>query len=442
MRRRDVHMATNIYSPTKGKPHLTCFNNIFSNNEFISIGLLFSLPVHTYLLTCETGYWSIFIYVYMRGCAKCHVYFSTFVFANESWFCLCRVLSFIFYWFGMVLRKLTIPERWQAVGMHSDGFSNRSVADHFRVNHSISVRLVQRFRQTGNVTDRRRASRPRQATPREDRIISRRAWQRLFSTVGALRGNLTFGGHISTHTVIRRLHHQGMRARWPIKRPQLTLRHRHARFDWSHDNLGWTIRTWRRVHWSDESRFLLHSTDGRARVWRQRNTSFQDNHILGTTAFEGGGVTVWDCSPFDCNLDLYVLDGNRTGQKYRDNVLAPRIVPHFDNPASGYRLMFMDDNARPHRARIVYFLQQEAVQTITWPAMSPDMKHIEHVWDFIGRKINQRNPKCQNVDELITAVLCEAWWGVLQNFTISAVDILVINFDNLHIRTIDAFKGS
>ena len=26
-------------------------------------------------------------------------------------------------------------------------------------------------------------------------------------------GNLAFGGHISTRTVIRRLHHQGMRAR-------------------------------------------------------------------------------------------------------------------------------------------------------------------------------------------------------------------------------------
>jgi hypothetical protein len=83
-----------------------------------------------------------------------------------------------------------------------------------------------------------------------------------------------------------------MRARRPIKRPQLTLRHRHARFDWSHDHLGWTIRTWRRVHWSDESRFLLRPSDGRARVWRQRNTSFQDNHILGTTAFEGVCVTV------------------------------------------------------------------------------------------------------------------------------------------------------
>jgi hypothetical protein len=49
------------------------------------------------------------------------------------------------------------------------------------------------------------------------------------------------------------------------------------------------------------------------------------------------------------------------------------------------------------RARIVqHFLQQEAVQTIPWPAMSPDMNPIEHEWDLIVGKINQRNPKCQN----------------------------------------------
>jgi transposase len=35
------------------------------------------------------------------------------------------------------------------------------------------------------------------------------------------------------------------------------------------------------------------------------------------------------------------------------------------------------------------------------------MNPIEHVWDFIGRKINQRNPKCQNIDELRTAILQE-----------------------------------
>jgi hypothetical protein len=56
-------------------------------------------------------------------------------------------------------------------------------------------------------------------------------------------------------------------------------------------------------------------------------------------------VSVWGCFSFDCKLDLYVLDGNLTGQKYRDNVLAPRVVPHFDNHALADRPMFMDDNA-------------------------------------------------------------------------------------------------
>jgi transposase len=247
----------------------------------------------------------------------------------QSATCTFQHLCLRTVWYGAA--KIKIPERWQAVGMHNGGFSHRRVADHFRVNHSIIVRLMQRFRQTGNVTDRPRAGRPRKTTPREDRLISKRAWQRPFSTAGALRGNLAFGGHISTRTVIRRLHHQGMRAQRPMKRLQLTLRHRHARFDWSHDHLGWTIRT---------------------------------------TAFGGGGVTVWGCFSFDCKLDLYVLDGNLTGQIYRDNVLAPRVVPHFDNHALAERPMCMDDNARLHRTRIVqHFLQQGAAHTIPWPAM-------------------------------------------------------------------------
>jgi hypothetical protein len=35
--------------------------------------------------------------------------------------------------------------------------------------------------------------------------------------------------------------------------------------------------------------------------------------ISGTSAFGGGGVTVWGCFSFDCKLDLYVLDGNLIG---------------------------------------------------------------------------------------------------------------------------------
>jgi hypothetical protein len=55
----------------------------------------------------------------------------------------------------------------------------------------------------------------------------------------------------------------------------------------------------------------------------------------------------------------------------------------------------------------------------------------------------------QKWDSLRTAILQE-WQQfpqerrgvVLQNFTINAADILVIDFYALHIRTIDAFKSS
>ena len=84
--------------------------------------------------------------------------------------------------------------------------------------------------------------------------------------------------------------------------------------------------------------------------------------------------------------------------------------------------------------------------------MSPDMNPIEHVWDFIGRKIYQRNPKCQNIDELRTAILQE-WQQfpqerlrcLVRSMTRRVTELhnkRVIDFYALHICTIDAFKSS
>ena len=50
-----------------------------------------------------------------------------------------------------------------------------------------------------------------------------------------------------------------------------------------------------------------------------------------------------------------------------------------------HHLMFQQDNARPHVARIrTQFLEAKNVPVLARPAYSSDMSPIEHVWDVIG----------------------------------------------------------
>ena len=114
---------------------------------------------------------------------------------------------------------------------------------------------------------------------------------------------------------------------------------------------------------------------------------------------------MFGCISHDCKLDLVTIQGNLTGDQYIRDVLQAVVVPHFDNHPLATRLVYTDDNARPHRSRAVTsYLQSEAVTSVPWPPMSPDVNPIEHIWDMLCRRIQARELPVQNVRQLEAAL--------------------------------------
>ncbi|GFV89903.1 transposable element Tcb2 transposase [Trichonephila clavipes] len=107
------------------------------------------------------------------------------------------------------------------------------------------------------------------------------------------------------------------------------------------DSFNDTSRYWQKVVFSDESRFVLGTADNRVRVWRRPG-------------------------PF-----LNGLPG----------------------------AIFQQDNARPPTASVAQdFLC--LFQTLLWPARSPDLSPVDHVWDQLKRQM----PSCHSVHDLEFAV--------------------------------------
>ena len=176
----------------------------------------------------------------------------------------------------------------------------------------------------------------------------------------------------------------------------LSARHRAAR--------------WAKVLFSDESRFNLTHHDDRIRSFRRRGERIADNCLIERDRFGGGSVMVWGGIMGRRKTNLIVVQGNLNAQGFINQILQPEPVPFLQRHGPA---ILMHDNARLHVARICrQLLNRNNVNVLPWSAVSPDMNPVEHIWDYLGRKVRARG-NVHNLKDLENASVQE--WNNIPN---------------------------
>ena len=303
-------------------------------------------------------------------------------------------------------------QRIQTLTMLARGDNVSNVSKVFICHRNTILLLRQRFQQTGRVADRRRPGRPRVTNPRTDRFITLTHLRRRFQTASSSARQ--YG--ISKHTVLRRLR----QARQPIRpsRPYvgqgLIACHRAARLQWAQRHFRWGRQQWARVLFSDESGFNPSHHYGGIQVFRRRGERFADNCLFERDRFGGRSVMVWGGIMGRKKTNLIVVQGNLNVQGYINQILQPEAFTFLRRHGPA---ILMHDNSRPHVTRICrQFLNRNNVNVLPWPAVAPGMNPIEHIWDYLSRKVRAKG-NVHSLRDLENALIQE--WNNIPNVVIN-----------------------
>ncbi|GFV76492.1 transposable element Tc1 transposase [Trichonephila clavipes] len=177
---------------------------------------------------------------------------------------------------------------------------------------------------------------------------------------------------------------------------------------WCREQINWTTDQWSRVIFTDESRFSTRSDSQRVLTWREIGTRFYTSNINERYSYGDPEVLFWEGIMLNGRTELQIFDRwSVIGDRYCEEVLLPHV--RLFRGAIDPDFILMDDNARPHRNLAVEeLLESEDINRMDWPAYSPNLNPIEHVWDALGRRVAARLHHPENTQQL-KQILIEEW---------------------------------
>jgi transposase len=301
-------------------------------------------------------------------------------------------------------KELKYFKKGLAIGLSRNKMKVSEIAEELEI-PVCTIYLWLKENNEGKQAFNKSPGRPRKTSVRSNRRLARLA---VSNNISSARQLIQFWQErVSRFTVYRRLRDAGIRKRRRAIVPFLSQANITARLQWCMARSHWRD-IWSRVIFTDESRYRLAGNDGRLMVWRRAGARFHAGNVGHRLHTGGGSVHIWGAIWHGGRSDLIVLNAAVNQFSYIET------LRHFFAGNLPNNFLFMDDNAPAHRAhRVANFLAEVNVRSLPWPARSPDLNPIEHVWSFISRQINQRPQPPANLQELQRWVMDE-WIRVPQ----------------------------
>ena len=250
--------------------------------------------------------------------------------------------------------------RHEVFALACEAIKQGAIAARVCLTRTTVNRILKRHAATGSLVPGKSSGVPRKTTPRQDRALLRMVRQDRFLSARALTARMRnlYGMRAGRTTVSNWLLSRGYRAYRPTTKPLLTANHRRLLLEWA-----------QRL--------------GRLRVRRLPGEHFRPGCQPHMVQAGGGSVHVWGAFHNSAKSPLVLPDRYLTCVFYRG--ILQNILVSFARHYFGDNYRYQDDNATPHRARVVLdFLQQGNVTKMEQPPRSPDCNPIEHLWDELG----------------------------------------------------------